>query len=81
MMIAITNTEPGIAFLQWLVRMSGFNRPIMSLEDASRRDIWLTIRPYVPIEKLSEIEHADLRDQQKTLQEIYEAMPKGESNE
>lgn len=73
LMAAMTDSEAGISFLQWLCRLSGFNKPIMSLEDASRRDIWLTIRPFVPVEKLGEIEHHDLREQQQMLRGIMDA--------
>jgi hypothetical protein len=74
MLGVVAGTEAGIGFLQWLCRITGFNRPIMSLEDASRRDIWLTLRQYIPVEKLSEIEHFDLRKEQKMQREMMEAL-------
>ena len=73
-MEAVSKDEAGISFLKWLVRLTGFNRPIMSLEDASRRDVWLTIRPFVPVDKLSLIEHQEIRDEQQKANAMIEAM-------
>lgn len=64
MMSKLCASDAGIEILRWLVRITGFNRPTMNMEDAVRRDMWLRIRRYVPVEKLSEIEHHDLRSEQ-----------------
>lgn len=73
-MAALSGSDFGVAFLQWLVRLSGFNKPIMALEDAARRDIWLTIRPFIPVEKLSLIEHEEIRQQQEQTQEVLQRL-------
>ncbi|MBX9688193.1 MAG: hypothetical protein K2X27_15905 [Candidatus Obscuribacterales bacterium] len=78
---AVASTDAGISLLQWLVRLTGFSKPIMSLEDASRRDVWLTIRPFVPVEKLSLIEHAEIRQQQEATKEILQRLFEGEGLE
>lgn len=75
MMEALVQTPAGVAFLQWLVRVSGFNKPSMSMEDAARRDVYLTIRPFIPVEKLSEIEHLDIRLQQQQTRQLLEQLP------
>lgn len=72
LMASMVQNQAGISFLQWLCRLSGFNKSIMSLEDASRRDLWLTLRQFIPVEKLSEIEHHDLKQQQATLHKMME---------
>ena len=79
-MEAVVGTEAGVSFLQWLCRLTGFNKSIMSLEDASRRDIWLTVRQFIDVKKLSEIEHVDLRQQQEMAREMLEELG-GMSNE
>lgn len=73
-MAAVAKTEAGVAFLQWLCTITGFNRPIMAMEDACRRDVWLTIRRFIPHEKLAEIEHRELREQQQLVREMLEVM-------
>lgn len=84
MVSAVAETDAGVALLQWLVRLTGFNRPTMSLEDASRRDVWMTVRQFIPVEKLSLIEHEDIRQQQKEkylmLQRMFEKEESGEEN-
>lgn len=74
MMSAITSSDAGISFLQLLCRLTGFNKPVMSLEDASRRDVWLSIRPFIEVGKLSLIEHHDLREQQLQMRETINAL-------
>ena len=74
----LTKHEAGIAFMQWLVRLTGFNKPIMSLEDASRRDVWLSIRRYIDVSKLGEIEYKDLRDEQLQERLLMEALKQDE---
>ena len=59
--------------MRWLCRLTGFGQSSNSLEDAARRDIWLTIRQYMPVERLPEIEHHDLREAQKQLRELLTA--------
>ena len=83
MMEALCRTDVGISFLQYLCRISGHNNPIMTLEDASRRDIWLTVRRYIPVEKLSLIEHEQLHaEQQRTLELIRNlALRQGENTD
>ncbi|MBS2008259.1 MAG: hypothetical protein JST01_14520, partial [Cyanobacteria bacterium SZAS TMP-1] len=63
-MAAVCQYEAALSFLQWLVKLTGFNKPCMNMEDASRRDIWLTIRPYIPVEKLPLLEHYEIQEQQ-----------------
>ncbi len=72
---AIVQHEAGIALLRWLVNITSANRPIMSLEDAARRDVWLTIRRFVPVERLAEIEHHDLRLEQQSIRQMVEEVP------
>lgn len=74
LMTVLAGTEAGITFLRWLTRITGFNKSIMSLEDAARRDVWLTIRQYVPVEKLSDIEHFELREQQEMVHAMMETI-------
>lgn len=68
----LCRSDVGIAFLRWLHRMTGFGRPVMNMEDATRRDFWITIRPYIPTEKLGEIEHEDLRERQRTVRTMIQ---------
>lgn len=71
----VAKGDAGINFLRWLCRLSGFNKPIMTLEDAARRDLWLTVRRFIAVEQLSLIEHHELREQQSMVQaEIDEMM-------
>lgn len=72
LMEKLVQQPAGVSFLKWLCRLSGFNRPCMNMEDATRRDMWLTVRRFVPIERLSEIEHEELREHQKSLREMLE---------
>lgn len=80
---ALTHHPVGISFLQWLTRLTGANRPTMSMEDAARRDIWLTIRQYIPIEKLAEIEFQELIERQEHIRELLEqtAIPEQQSKD
>jgi hypothetical protein len=80
-MEALTQSEAGINFLQWLVRICGFNKPSMCMEDAARRDVWLTIRTYVPLEKLAEIEHHDVLMNQRSLRQTIQAALQEEHSE
>ena len=73
-MSALVKTDAGITFLRWLCQLTTFNRPTMTVEDAYRRDVWINIRPFIPVDKLSEIEHHDLRKQQMQAQEMIELM-------
>lgn len=72
---AVTRTEAGVAFLQWLVRLTGFNKPSMSMEDAARRDVWLSVRRFIDIQKLSEIEHFDIRCEQELVRKLLQDVP------
>lgn len=81
MVRAISETETGVAFLQWLCKMTGFNRPTMNMEEAVRRDVWMTIRRYVPVDKLTLIEHADLRREQQLLNEMLQAMKQAQAED
>lgn len=74
MMEALTQADFGITFLQWLYRLTGFEKPIMCMEDACRRDLWLSVRRFIPIEKLGEIEHFSLKERQITVAAQIQAM-------
>lgn len=76
-MEAVSSTDAGINFLAWLCRLTKFNKPVNSLEDAARRDVWLHIRKFIPVSKLSVIEHQEVRE----FQESTEAMIRSFMNE
>lgn len=70
MLKAVSETPAGIELLRWICQLSGFNRSSCSLEEAARRDIWLTLRQFMPVERLSEVEHHELRETQQQLREL-----------
>lgn len=77
---AVADTEAGINMLRLLCRISGWNKPSMTMEDAARRDVYLTLRQYIPAEKLAQIEHIDLLMQQDAamqdlMQKFEEDLP------
>lgn len=67
---AVTDSEAGIELMRWLCKLTGFGQSSNSLEDAARRDVWLTLRQYMPVERLAEIEHHELREAQLQLREL-----------
>jgi hypothetical protein len=44
----------------------------MGMEEAARRDVWLSIRRFVPVEKLPEIEFHDLRQEQEQVRKMLQ---------
>jgi hypothetical protein len=74
MMKEVAKSDAGINVLRWVCRLSGFNKPSMTMEDAARRDLWLTIRRFIAVEQLSLIEHHDLREQQAMVQATIDEM-------
>lgn len=77
---AITKSDAGISFLRWLHGLTGFSKPSMTMEDAARRDIWLSIRPYIEVSSLARIEHHELGERQKQMYEIISTLTE-ESND
>ncbi len=71
---AVSKSDAGITLLRWLVRLTGWNKSTMSLEDAARRDVWLTIRNFIPVDKLSLIEHHEIREHQLQADSILREM-------
>lgn len=78
---AVTDTEAGIELMRWLYQLTGFGRSSLSSEDAARRDIWLTLRNYLPVERLTEIEHHELREAQQQLRELLTAPREVQQND
>lgn len=66
-MEAITSSDAGITLLRWICDISGFNKTCMSMEDAVRRDLWLTLRQYIDVSKLAQIEHHELANAQMAV--------------
>lgn len=70
LMEAVASTDAGISFLRWLCEISGWSRSTNSVEESARRDIWISIRRFVPIEKLTQIEYEDLKRSQQLTREL-----------
>lgn len=66
---AVAQTEPGLRALRKIAKICGWNKPTMTMEDAARRDVWHSLRRYIPAEKLAEIELFDLQQQQEAMLE------------
>jgi hypothetical protein len=73
MMQEVTGTDAGITLLRWIHHLTGFARPSMNMEEAVRRDIWLTLRRFIPVDKLAQIEYADLQNVQEQVHLLMQA--------
>ncbi|MDE1971102.1 MAG: hypothetical protein KGI50_06045 [Patescibacteria group bacterium] len=67
---AIAKSEVGISFLRLLCKWTGWSRSTCTNEESARRDLWIVIRKYVPVETLPQIEYEDLKQQQKQIREL-----------
>jgi len=74
MMQEVCRHDAGISLLQYLHRICGAGNPCMDMEQAARRDIWLTLQQFIPVEKLPLIEYQQLRQRHQQVREMLEAM-------
>lgn len=75
LMEALANSDMGLYFLQWLCKLTGWERSTMSNEDSAKRDIWINIRKHIPVEKLALIEHEGVRVEQQLIRDLLRTEP------
>jgi hypothetical protein len=73
---AMTKTEMGKAFLTWLcLDLCGWGRSSQTSEQSAAHDIWLSVRRYVPLQALAEIEYSRLAKDHVDLRTLLEEKP------
>jgi hypothetical protein len=72
LMEAMCKWDLGISFLRWLCRLTKWELPMMSTEDAAIRDIWVHMRMYIPAESLAKIETEHIKQKQQLFRELFE---------
>ncbi|SRR5579875_2962619 len=70
LMEAVAQSDAGLAFLQWLCQLCGWSRSTASDIESARRDIWIAVRRYIPVEALVRIEYEDLKREQQLTREL-----------